>query len=129
MLPRPLSSTRTDTLFPHTTLCRSLYFINDEPFAVILADDLVLAGTPCIKQLVDAHAATGGNIVAVMDVPKDQTDRYGILDVESDDGRLAAVRGLVEKPKPQDAPSTLSIIGRRSEEHTSELQALMRSSY
>src|SRR3546814_19261909 len=91
MLPRPLSSTRTDTLFPHTTLCRSLYFINDEPFAVILADDLVLAGTPCIKQLVDAHAATGGNIDAVMDVPKDQTDRYGILDFESEDGRLAAV--------------------------------------
>src|SRR3546814_299610 len=95
----------------HAVWC-ARYFINDEPFAVILADDLVLAGTPCIKQLVDAHAATGGNIVAVMDVPKDQTDRYGILDVESDDGRLAAVRGLVEKPKPQDAPSTLSIIGR-----------------
>src|SRR3546814_7456064 len=87
----------------HAVWC-ARYFINDEPFAVILADDLVLAGTPCIKQLVDAHAETGGNIVAVMDVPKDQTDRYGILDVESDDGRLAAVRGLVEKPKPQHAP-------------------------
>ncbi len=86
--------------------------VGDEPFAVLLADDLVLADRPCLQQLAEAHAETGGNIVAVMDVPADQTGRYGILDVEEDDGRLASVRGLVEKPRPEAAPSTLSIIGR-----------------
>jgi UTP--glucose-1-phosphate uridylyltransferase len=87
-------------------------FVGDEPFAVLLADDLVMAKTPCLTQLVDTHAQTGGNVVAVMDVPREHTDRYGILDVDSDDGRLASVRGLVEKPDPAVAPSTLSIIGR-----------------
>ena len=86
--------------------------VGDEPFAVLLADDLVLAKTPCLKQLVEAYERTGGNMVAVMDVPRENTGRYGILDVASDDGRLAEVRGLVEKPAPADAPSTLSIIGR-----------------
>ncbi len=86
--------------------------VGDEPFAVLLADDLVLAEKPCLQQLVEVHAETGGNVVAVMDVPRDQTGRYGILDVEGDDGRLASVRGLVEKPTPEAAPSTLSIIGR-----------------
>ncbi len=86
--------------------------VGDEPFAVLLADDLVLSRTPCLRQLVDAHAEVGGNLVAVMDVPREHTDRYGILDVASDDGRLAAIKGLVEKPAPEAAPSTLSIIGR-----------------
>jgi UTP--glucose-1-phosphate uridylyltransferase len=86
--------------------------VGDEPFAVLLPDDVVLGGTPCLRQMVEAYEATGGNIVAVVDVPREQTDRYGILDVETDDGRLASVRGLVEKPKPAEAPSTLSIIGR-----------------
>ncbi len=87
-------------------------FVGDEPFAVLLADDLVLGDKPCLAQLVEAHEKTGGNIVAVEDVPREQTNRYGILDVESDDGKLVSVRGLVEKPAPADAPSTLSIIGR-----------------
>ncbi|GEO38834.1 UTP--glucose-1-phosphate uridylyltransferase [Skermanella aerolata] len=86
--------------------------VGDEPFAVLLPDDVVLAGTPCLKQMVEAYDEVGGNIVAVVDVPREHTNRYGILDVESDDGRLASVRGLVEKPKPDVAPSTLSIIGR-----------------
>jgi UTP--glucose-1-phosphate uridylyltransferase len=86
--------------------------IGDEPFAVLLADDLVQAETPCLKQMVDVHTETGGSVVAVMDVPREHTNRYGILDVASDDGRLAEIRGLVEKPKPENAPSTLSIIGR-----------------
>ena len=86
--------------------------IGDEPFAVILPDDLVLAETPCLKQLIDAYGETGGNLAAVMEVPRDQTYRYGILDIEKDEGRLVSVRGLVEKPDPKDAPSTLSIIGR-----------------
>ncbi len=86
--------------------------IGDEPFAVILPDDLVLAETPCLKQLIDAYGETGGNLAAVMEVPREQTNRYGILDIEKDEGRLVSVRGLVEKPDPKDAPSTLSIIGR-----------------
>ena len=87
-------------------------FIGDDPFAILLPDDLVLAETPCLKQLADAYAQTGGCVVAVAEVPRDQTSRYGILDIESDDGRLVTVKGLVEKPKPEDAPSNLSIIGR-----------------
>jgi UTP--glucose-1-phosphate uridylyltransferase len=86
--------------------------VGDEPFAVLLPDDVVLAGTPCLQQMVEAYNEVGGNIVAVVDVPREHTSRYGILDVASDDGRLAAVKGLVEKPKPEVAPSTLSIIGR-----------------
>ena len=86
--------------------------VGDEPFAVLLPDDLVQSKTPCLRQLLDVYEETGGNVVAVMDVPPEHTERYGILDVESDDGRLASVRGLVEKPAPEVAPSTLSIIGR-----------------
>lgn len=86
--------------------------IGDEPFAVLLADDLILSKTPCLKQLIELHGEVGGNVVAVQDVPKDKTDRYGILDVVEDDGRVAEAKGLVEKPRPDVAPSTLSIIGR-----------------
>ncbi len=87
-------------------------FIGDDPFAVMLPDDLVLSDTPCLKQLADVYNQTGGNVVAVVEVPPEQTNRYGILKVGADDGRLVEVTGLVEKPKPQDAPSNLSIIGR-----------------
>lgn len=86
--------------------------IGDEPFAVLLADDLVLSKTPCLKQMTEVYSEVGGSLVAVVDVPREHTNRYGIIDVESDDGRLVSVRGLVEKPDPDDAPSTLSIIGR-----------------
>jgi UTP--glucose-1-phosphate uridylyltransferase len=86
--------------------------VGDEPFAVLLADDLIMSKTPCLKQMTDAASKTGGNIVAVMDVPRAHTSRYGILDVGEDDGHLAEVRGLVEKPDPAEAPSTLSVIGR-----------------
>jgi UTP--glucose-1-phosphate uridylyltransferase len=86
--------------------------VDNEPFAVILPDDLILAKTACMKQLVDAHTEVGGHVVAVADVPREHTKRYGILDVLTDDGRLARAKGLVEKPDPDKAPSTLSIIGR-----------------
>ncbi len=86
--------------------------VGDEPFAVILPDDMVLSKTPCLKQLIDAHAQVGGHVVAVENVPREQTSRYGILDVLADDGKLAKARGLVEKPQPDKAPSTLAIIGR-----------------
>ncbi len=87
-------------------------FVGDEPFAILLPDDVVLSDVPCLKQMVEIYNEVGGNVVAVEDVPREHTNRYGILDVASDDGRLAKVRGLVEKPKPAEAPSTLSIIGR-----------------
>ncbi|GEO82080.1 UTP--glucose-1-phosphate uridylyltransferase GalU [Pararhodospirillum oryzae] len=87
-------------------------FVGDEPFAVLLPDDLVLSETPCIKQLLDVHEKVGGNVVAVEDVPRERTNKYGILDVVEDDGTLARARGLVEKPAPNVAPSTMAIIGR-----------------
>ena len=87
-------------------------FVGDDPFAILLPDDLVLAKTPCLKQLADAYYQTGGNVVAVTEVPREQTNRYGILKTGQDDGRLVEVLGLVEKPKPEDAPSNLSVIGR-----------------
>jgi UTP--glucose-1-phosphate uridylyltransferase len=87
-------------------------FIGDDPFAILLPDDLVLADKPCLAQLADAYYETGGNVVAVTEVPMDQTNRYGILKIGKDDGRLVEVKGLVEKPAPKDAPSNLSIIGR-----------------
>jgi UTP--glucose-1-phosphate uridylyltransferase len=87
-------------------------FIAGEPFAVLLPDDLILSETPCMKQLADAYVHTGGNVVAVVDVPREHTARYGILRTGADDGKLVEVLGLVEKPAPHAAPSTLSIIGR-----------------
>lgn len=92
--------------------------VGDEPFAVLLADDLILSQEPCLKQLIDAQAATGGTMIAAMEVPRDQTDRYGIIDptaTESDangNSRLVEVSGLVEKPAPGKAPSNLAVIGR-----------------
>ncbi len=87
-------------------------FVGDDPFAILLPDDLILSNRPCTQQLADAYAQTGGCVVAVVEVPHEQTNRYGILDIGHDDGRLVEVKGLVEKPKPADAPSNLSIIGR-----------------
>jgi len=87
-------------------------FIGDEPFAVLLPDELLMSTPPGLKQLLDVHADVGGNLVAVTEVPAEHTNRYGILDVESDDGRVAKARGMVEKPNPEDAPSLLANIGR-----------------
>ena len=95
----------------HAVWCARAVIGND-PFAIILPDDYVLSKKPCLKQMVEAYEEVGGNIVAVENVPRDQTNRYGILKVGSDDGRLVVVDGMVEKPKPEEAPSTLSIIGR-----------------
>ncbi len=86
--------------------------VGDEPFAIILPDDVILADKGCLSQMVEAYNETGGNIVAVEDVPREETSKYGILDIGYDDGKMASVNGLVEKPAPEDAPSTLSIIGR-----------------
>ena len=95
----------------HAVWC-ARHHVGYEPVAVLLADDLVMSEKPCLAQLVDVHAETGGNVVGVMEVPAEHTDRYGVLDIESDDGRLASAKGLVEKPSPGAAPSQLAIIGR-----------------
>ncbi|GBQ22621.1 UTP--glucose-1-phosphate uridylyltransferase GalU [Tanticharoenia sakaeratensis] len=87
-------------------------FIGNDPFAILLPDDIVQSGRSCVAQLVDAYNTTGGNVVAVTEVPKEHTNRYGILETGADDGRMVEVKGLVEKPDPKDAPSNLSIIGR-----------------
>ncbi len=86
--------------------------IGDEPFAVLLADDLIFTKRPCLQQMLDAHAHTGGNMVAVMDVPRSEVSRYGILDASARHGRTVEARGLVEKPAAADAPSTLAVVGR-----------------
>jgi UTP--glucose-1-phosphate uridylyltransferase len=86
--------------------------VGDEPFAVLLADDLMVGEPPCLKEMVEFHAETGGNMVAVMEISREQTRRYGVLDVVSDTGKLVRARGVVEKPEPALAPSTLMIIGR-----------------
>ena len=95
----------------HAVWC-ARHLVGDEPFAVMLPDDLIQSQTPCLKQLVDVHERTGGNVVAVMEVPREHTKRYGVLDPKDDDGKLVSVKGLVEKPDPSVAPSNLSIIGR-----------------
>jgi len=87
-------------------------FISDEPFAVLLADDLIMSQPGCLRQMVEAHQKVGGNMVAVEEVPADMTDQYGIIEPSRDDGLLVPAKGVVEKPKPADAPSTLAIIGR-----------------
>jgi len=114
-MPRPGQIAYTRQQVPlglgHAVWCaRNL--VGDEPFAVLLADDLILADKPCLTQMVEAHNETDGNVVAVMEVAREHTNRYGILDVEQDDGRLVKMRGVVEKPEPAKAPSNLSIIGR-----------------
>ncbi|MDP6573788.1 MAG: UTP--glucose-1-phosphate uridylyltransferase [Rhodospirillales bacterium] len=95
----------------HAVWCARQYAAGG-PFAVVLPDDLILARPGCLRQMMEVYAALGGNLVATEDVPREHTNRYGILDVVEDDGRLARARGLVEKPDPAQAPSTLSIIGR-----------------
>ena len=95
----------------HAVWC-ARQFIGDEPFAVLLADDLVLSDVPCLAQMTAAYPDLGGHMVAVMDVPREQVSRYGILDVESEAGNVVRARGVVEKPAPKAAPSTLAVIGR-----------------
>ncbi|MDH5452168.1 MAG: UTP--glucose-1-phosphate uridylyltransferase, partial [Paracoccaceae bacterium] len=86
--------------------------IGQEPFAVILPDDVIAAEKPCLQQMVEAHAETGGNMVAAMEVPSEKTSAYGILDVRDDMGALVSVKGMVEKPAANTAPSNLAVIGR-----------------
>jgi UTP--glucose-1-phosphate uridylyltransferase len=95
----------------HAVWC-ARHLVGNEPFAVMLVDDLMVCDPPCLKQMVDAYDDTGGNVVAVIEVPREQTNRYGVLDIIEDKGRLVRAQGVVEKPDPAEAPSNLTIIGR-----------------
>lgn len=86
--------------------------VGDEPFAVLLPDDVIRAPQGALSQMVAAHAETRGHMVATMRVPQAQTSSYGILDIARYEGRIAHARGLVEKPRPETAPSTDAVIGR-----------------
>ena len=96
----------------HAVWC-ARQFVGDEPFAVFLVDDVILNDDKgCMQQMIDAYDEVGGNLVAVMDVPRADTAKYGVIDIEKEDGRLVGIKGMVEKPKPEDAPSTLSVVSR-----------------
>jgi UTP--glucose-1-phosphate uridylyltransferase len=86
-------------------------FIGDEPFAVLLPDDIFLAQVPCLKQMVEAYSGQGG-MVAAETISGPDISNYGVLDVSEDGGQVVKVRGLVEKPKPEEAPSRLAVVGR-----------------
>ena len=86
--------------------------IGDEPFAVILPDDVIDSGKPCLQQMVEAYQETGGAMVATMEVSKEQASSYGIIDVAEQNGPLVSVKGMVEKPAVGTAPSNLAVIGR-----------------
>ena len=86
--------------------------INDEPFAVLLADDLTDAHTPVLKQLILQHQKEQSSVIAIEDIPKEKTVQYGIVDVGDSKNNLFKINSIVEKPQPIDAPSTLGVIGR-----------------
>ncbi|MDP9413300.1 MAG: UTP--glucose-1-phosphate uridylyltransferase GalU [Pseudomonadota bacterium] len=86
--------------------------VGDEPFAVLLPDDLMYGKPGCLRQMVDAYQKVGGNIICVEEVAREKTSSYGIITPGRSEGRRTEVTGLVEKPKPEEAPSTLGVIGR-----------------
>ncbi len=93
----------------HAVWC-ARHIVGDEPFAVLLPDDLMVPGA--LKQMAEAYAKVGGNIVCAEQVPADRTGSYGIVTPGKTQGALTEVLGLVEKPRPEDAPSTLGVVGR-----------------
>jgi UTP--glucose-1-phosphate uridylyltransferase len=95
----------------HAVLC-ARHLVGDEPFAVILADDLIDAEVPVMKQMAQVHAKNGGSVIAVQNVPREDTSSYGIVVPEPVSAGLAKITNMVEKPKPEDAPSTLGVVGR-----------------
>ncbi len=95
----------------HAVWCARRLIGNNEPFAVILPDDVIAAEKPCLKQMIEAFEERPGNMVAAMEVPMDKAKNYGMLDVAEDHGSLVSVAGMVEKPK-ENAPSNLAVIGR-----------------
>lgn len=98
---------------------RAKELVGPEPFAVVLSDDVIKSEVPCLQQLIRVYEYFGASVLALMEVPHDQIGAYGVVDAEpaelngsGGDGRLFRIRSLVEKPKPDDAPSNLAIVGR-----------------
>ena len=85
--------------------------VGEEPFAVILTDDVIMGEPPCLQQMIEAYQETGGSMVATMEVPPEKTKAYGVLDVVEDMGAIVRAKGMVEKPK-ENPPSNLAVIGR-----------------
>lgn len=95
----------------HAIWC-ARHFVDDEPFAIFLADELMIGEPGCMKQMVDAYERVGGNVVCGYEVAPGETGKYGIIDPGADDGALVEVKGLIEKPAPGEAPSNWMIPGR-----------------
>jgi UTP--glucose-1-phosphate uridylyltransferase len=95
----------------HAVLC-ARHLVGDEPFAVILADDLIDARVPAMKQLVQLYEKHQSSVLAVQDVPREETGAYGIVSCTPVAERLSLIASIVEKPKPAEAPSTLGVVGR-----------------
>ena len=86
--------------------------VGDEPFAVLLPDELMVGKPNCLAQMVDAYDRVGGNVVAALEVPESETHKYGVIDPGATKGRLTEIRGMIEKPPPGTAPSNLMLPGR-----------------
>jgi UTP--glucose-1-phosphate uridylyltransferase len=115
LLPEGVSSTylrQSEALGLGHAVLRARHLVGDQPFAVILADDLIDAPLPVMRQMAQAHARHGGSIVAVQDVAREDTASYGIVSAERIGPSISRVTAIVEKPKPEDAPSTLGVVGR-----------------
>ncbi len=95
----------------HAVWC-ARHVVGEEPFAVVLVDDLIHGEVPCLTQMIRAHGNVGGNVVALIDVPTEQTSRYGIVDPGEQSANLVEIKGMVEKPKPENAPSNFAVVGR-----------------
>ena len=95
----------------HAVWC-ARHIVGDEPFAVLLPDELMLGKPGCLAQMVEAYDRVGGNLVAALEVPDSETHKYGVIDPGASDGRLTEIRGMVEKPAPGTAPSNLMLPGR-----------------
>ncbi len=95
----------------HAVLCARAA-VGDEPFYVHLPDDLIYSATPCLKQMREHHERHGGSVLAVQTVPGERTASYGIVAVEEQPSGARSIKGIVEKPKPEDAPSNLAVVGR-----------------
>ncbi|MBV8908796.1 MAG: UTP--glucose-1-phosphate uridylyltransferase [Sphingomonas sp.] len=95
----------------HAVWC-ARHIVGDEPFAVLLPDELMAGKPGCLKQMIDAYADVGGNIVAALEVPDNETHKYGVIEPGAKNGRMTEIRGLVEKPAPGTAPSNLMLPGR-----------------
>ena len=95
----------------HAVLCAAP-IVGNEPFFVHLADDLIDAEVPCLKQMADTYSFHRGSVLGVEEVPRSDTDKYGIVEADTPGAQVSRIRSIVEKPKPADAPSTLAVVGR-----------------